>query len=335
MVTNVKLRRRVVTRRRSLDVALLCAFAAVTAAPPANATTPTRGAKLVSHDHSTPGDGWHVEITISRDARRVSQLVLHDERCRATVLARNVPIRPGGVIDAARPFASRGRSGTWQLDATFPNPSHASGGFQLMLPDCTGPVRQFRAHADGHVHAHLHGTRPGRYPDLSRATAARRAQARRLWRASLRESRGRFASYGRARRLGFRPLRGLPSRRPQVFHLRHSGYAATPESFDPRRPESLVYWNPSPSGKPVLIAFMYRLQAGFRSRFAAPLLGWHSHRVGASQMTHLWLTGDLRSALANCMPVAALEAAIARFRFDPAGAATSHESVPCPEEATS
>jgi hypothetical protein len=335
MPTNVTRRRDIGTRRCSLDLALVCALAAIAAVPSADAARPSRGAKLVSHDHSTPGDGWHVELTISRDARRVSQLVLHDERCRATVLARNVPIEAGGAIDAARPFTSRGRSGAWELSATFPDAGHAAGSFQLMLPDCTGPVRRFRAHASGHGHRHVHGTQPGRYPDLSRATPARRAEARRLWRSSVRESRGRFATYRRARRLGFKPLPGLPSRRPQLFHLRHPGYTATPGSFDARRPESLVYWNPPRSGEPVLIAFMYRVRPGSRPRFAAPLLGWHSHRAGASQMTHVWLTGALRSALANCLPVAALEAAIPRYRFDPAGVSTSLESIPCPVEASS
>jgi hypothetical protein len=325
--------------RRSLDIAFLCTLAAIAAAPRAEAALPTAGAKPVTHDHSTPGDGWHLELTISRDGRRVRQLVLHDERCAATVLARNVPIQPDGAIDEAQPFTSRGRSGTWQLTATFPDPGHARGSFELMLPDCTGPVRGFSAHAAGHGHRHHHshlsGTRPGRYPDLRAATPARRAQAHRLWRASVRESRGRFATYRRALRLGFEPLPGLPSRRPQLFHLRHGGYAATPGSFDARRPESLVYWNPPRRGAPVLIAFMYRLRLGFRPRFAAPLLGWHSHGAGGSQMTHVWLTGDLRSAIANCLPVGALEAALPRYRFDPAGRSSSPESIPCPEEATS
>jgi plastocyanin len=83
----------------------------------------------------------------------------------------------------------------------------------------------------------------------------------------------------------------------------------------------------------VLIGFMYRLATGFRPRFAAPLLGWHAHG-GRSQMTHVWLTGSLRTALANCMPVEALQAAILRYRFDPAGRPGSPESIPCPAAAS-
>ena len=48
-------------------------------------------------------------------------------------------------------------------------------------------------------------------------------------------------------------------------------------------------------------------------------------------MTHVWLTRDLRSALANCMPVAALEKAIPRYRYAPAGRPLTHESQPCPD----
>ena len=48
-------------------------------------------------------------------------------------------------------------------------------------------------------------------------------------------------------------------------------------------------------------------------------------------MTHVWLTGDMRSALANCMPVPALEAALPAFRWAAPGQGFSKESYPCPE----
>jgi hypothetical protein len=41
------------------------------------------------------------------------------------------------------------------------------------------------------------------------------------------------------------------------------------------------------------------------------------------------MTGDLRSAIANCMPVAALEAALPAFRFQPTDHDLTEESVPC------
>jgi hypothetical protein len=98
-----------------------------------------------------------------------------------------------------------------------------------------------------------------------------------------------------------------------------------------------VYWWP-PDGQPVLVAFMYRmpLRSGW-PRFGRPLLGWHAHvrggKLGATLMTHVWMTPELRSAIANCMPVAALEAANPAFRFQPSNHYLSQESVPCLDDA--
>jgi plastocyanin len=121
-----------------------------------------------------------------------------------------------------------------------------------------------------------------------------------------------------------------------MFHLRHRGYERDGRAFDPRRPESLVYWWP-PAGDPVLVAFMYRMPfADGWPRFGRPLLGWHAHggeRPRSTLMTHVWVTADLRSAIANCMPVAALEAFNAAFRFQPIAHDLTQESAPCPDEA--
>jgi hypothetical protein len=138
--------------------------------------------------------------------------------------------------------------------ARFTDPHHLEGSFELDAENCDGPSRTFAAHAaghhsgcPGHHHGPLHGTPFGEYPDLSRATPRRLAQARRLWRASVRESRGRFATYTRARRLGFRS-KGIEPRDARFFHLRHAGYAATPESFDAKhRSCARAECRPSPS----------------------------------------------------------------------------------------
>lgn len=313
--------------------------------PPAaaEAAAPKPRARFVTHHHAVAGDGWHLELTVSARPDRVAQLVLYSERCRSTVLATNIAIGADGTIDATGPFRSGRRRGTWLMQAFFTDPQHLEGSFRITAGRCDGGARVVSVHADGHPsgshagaghaahHAHLYGTPPGRYPTLSQATPARRAEALQLWRATQRQARGRYATYARARARGF-VARPLSPRRPRLFHLRHSGYAATPTSFDAKRPESIVYWQPK-VGVPFPIAFMYRLLDGRRPRFASPLLGWHRHgprRPGATQMTHVWLTGDLRSAMANCMPVTELEAAIPSFRFDPAGRSSSPESIPCP-----
>jgi len=47
-------------------------------------------------------------------------------------------------------------------------------------------------------------------------------------------------------------------------------------------------------------------------------------------MTHVWLTGDLRSAWANCLPVAQLEQANPRFKYEkPRNGVSGTEAVPC------
>ena len=87
------------------------------------------------------------------------------------------------------------------------------------------------------------------------------------------------------------------------------------------------------AGPPILLGFMYRAPLRKTPRFAGKLLAWHSHtedgRQGDNQMTHVWLTDDLRSALANCLPVAQLEKAIPRFRYSRPSHGAGHESRRC------
>lgn len=319
---------------RPLHVTLLCALALVAAAP-AHAHMPKAGAKFVTHAHDVPGDGWHIELTVAGDSKRVSQLVLHSERCAATVVTSNLAIRADGTIDSTKPF----RRGTWTLQARFTDRLHVEGSFRITTPSCDGGPREFSAHAEDHGHGHdgqghhghghLYGTPPGTYPELGRATPAQRAQVRRLWRRSRRAARTRFPTYRAARALDFLRRR-RPLRRPVIFHLRHAGYERDGRVFDARRPESLVYWWPA-NAKPVLVAYMYRYPPGRRPALGGPLLGWHRHGgPGTSPMTHVWMTGDLRTALANCLPVAALEAADPAFRWARPGQGSSVESRPCP-----
>jgi hypothetical protein len=183
-------------------------------------------------------------------------------------------------------------------------------------------------HGHGHVQ-HRYGTPIGSYPDLDKASPRARAQARRLWKRTRRAAAHRFPTYRAARSLGYtRYSREL--KRPLVFHLRHAGYDHDGIWLNARRPESLAYWWP-PKGRPVLIAYMYRMPPGAWPRYAKPLLGWHAHERGGVLMTHVWITRKLRSAIANCMPVAALEAANRKYRFSPPRQGYSRESHPCGE----
>lgn len=327
-------------RSRALGrVALACALVSVMPVASASGAEPRAGARFAVHDHRTPADGWHLELEVSADPRRLRQLVLHSERCGATVLAKDLPVGPGGLLEYDRPFTSRGRAGNWRLSGRFTDPVHLEATFRIGVGDCDGGPRTVSAHAGGHHHEgtaehnHFHtgGTPPDEYPNLRRASPARRAQARRLWRASLRIARERFPTYRAALRHGYRRFE-RDWRKPLVFHVRQHAFDHDGRVLVPRRVESLVYWWPR-RGSPVLVGFMYRYPSNRKPTFGAPLFGWHKHsRTADNQMTHVWMTGSLRTALANCLPVRALERANPRFRYEKPGTFGSHNSTPCPGE---
>jgi hypothetical protein len=285
-------------------------------------------------DHRTAGDGWHIEMTVSKDPHFLGELVLYSERCNESVQTKHVFIRDNGIIGSSKPFAaSTGKRGTWTLDARWTDPDHVTGSFRIRRPGCDGGVRQFSAAGKPpggakHVHTSF-GTPPGSYPKLRKASARARAQARRLWKASRRAAKRRFPTYRRVLALGFKRMPFTPNR-PLLFHVRSQTYRYDTRTFDANRPESLVYWWPA-NRDPILIGFMYRapLAAGW-PKFAKPLLGWHKHGEGNTLMTHVWMTNDLRSAIANCMPAKQLEAANPRLHFEPAVQPAVLEARPCP-----
>lgn len=172
------------------------------------------------------------------------------------------------------------------------------------------------------------------YPDLGRASTTHVAQARRLWHGTLVAARHHFPSWSAARRAGYVPT-GIHPRHPVIYHLRNRAYDRDGRVLDPRRPEALVYWLPR-RGHAVLVGFMYRAPAARRPAFGGRILAYHLHtrdgHLGATQMTHVWLAHNLRSAYARCLPVAALERAIPAFHHTDDPRAASHpESAPCEE----
>jgi hypothetical protein len=188
-------------------------------------------------------------------------------------------------------------------------------------------------HADAHHHhddAHHHA----QYPDVDAAGATDRAKAERLLRAVTEAARIRYPTYAVAVRQGFVRYQGRPWRRPLAFHVRSRAYEHDRRAFDATRPESLVYWWPR-SGPPVLVAMMFRVPRGRRPASIGSIPIFHRHanpvtgRPGATMMMHVWLTHDLRSAFANCLPVAALQRAHADFRYSKPGYLQAHETLPC------
>ena len=324
-------------RRLALISACLLAVALVAVA---QAAVPRPGASFNVHDHETAGSKWHVDAKVDATGDALSGLVVYAERCGPhTPYARNVPIADDGRVTANGYLDPDDPSkGTWGLEATFTSSKRLDGQFRFLTPDCdTGPMQFSALDGDGHTgHSHrtsTSGTPIGQLPDLSRARGERMRELIRLYRASKEAARTKFRTYRRTLRAGFVRYRSA-NKRPQLFHVRSEAFARDDVWFDAKRVESLVYYRPS-VGEPILVAFMYRAPLGRQPRYGKPVLGWHSHGVNdrrlQTQMTHVWLTKRLRTALANCIPVDALERDVPRFRLEPGTRGLGHESSPCPE----
>jgi hypothetical protein len=186
---------------------------------------------------------------------------------------------------------------------------------------------QAPAGAQGDMHHHPDAKKRAAYPNLAAATPRQRAQARLLWRRSKASARRSFRTFSAALRRGYRPRIDLTTyRRPAIFHLKPSRPGA---GMDPARPPALVYYQPT-VGDPVLIALMFRARRGRVPRLGGRILDWHGHAHGTTVMTHVWLTNQLRSAFARCLPVRPLEAAIPGFRWEPREAPGNSNTRPCP-----
>lgn len=184
----------------------------------------------------------------------------------------------------------------------------AAGGTRPLPPDALR----------GNEHALL------QYPSLSEATPRQRAAARRLL-ARIRSATRLWPTPADADRAGFAtaPAR----RRPRgilvaYLHAEHRGYSNDVRYLDPLRPEALIYANVR--GRPLaLLGAMFSMPRGRRGpNPGGPITRWHTHAVcvrgkrrglspgpgrscppGArlregSEMLHVWLTRDLRSAFA-------------------------------------
>lgn len=321
-------------------LASLALLAALSAAAAALGALPARDALLEAHDHKTKGGNWHVHLEVGKDRRRIETVVAYSQMCGETLVQTDVPVAEDGSFVAGGPTKRDG--GTWEATGRFTAARVAEGTFRMRTGACDTTPLPFKATAGGHEgHGHSGskkgghaGHRGGRkYPRLGAATAAQRRQAERLRRQVRRMARERFPSYRAARRLGYTRFNrrwGLPV----VFHLRHGGYEDDGVLMRASRPESLVYWWPR-RGKPVLLGFMFRVPGARRPGFGGPIPIYHSHPSpgggkGATQMTHVWLTRDLRSAWSNCLPVRQLERQIRRFRYRKQGNGNSGpEARPC------
>jgi hypothetical protein len=199
----------------------------------------------------------------------------------------------------------------------------APAGAQMPGGDAMDPAGHWRPMLDHHMGADL--------PDPAAATASQRALARRLMRRAQRLQ-ARYPTLARARRGGYLPAGRWSSR--GIRHFNSATAESDGRALDPRHPESLLFWR-GPDGRQRLAAVMFRAPSDRPPPLHGNrLLRWHAHyvcrapvrgaprqmpfehcpqgqvaRYGATQMLHVWFTGELATAYAMAPPLAALTAA--------------------------
>lgn len=167
------------------------------------------------------------------------------------------------------------------------------------------------------------------YPSVALASAEQRAAAERLL-AEIRTTARGWRNLRAAAAAGFdtrtvRRRAGDDS--VHYLHAEHYRYSHDRLYLDPRRPEALIYAN-MPGRRPlVLVGMMFSMPRGMHGRTpGGPITRWHTHTVCArggqrgltprpdgscppgtsarqgSEMLHVWLTNDLRSAYAIHAP---------------------------------
>ena len=170
------------------------------------------------------------------------------------------------------------------------------------------------------------------YPALELASARNRRRAEALRLATIAAA-PRYATVALAEHAGYIADPNItPVYRPGIVHYRKHGPSFWGRVLEPRRPQALIFWCP-PAGECSLVAFMYRVPADRRPPTYGGIIGWHRHGVRGTWMTHVWLTNDVTSSLAQCVPFNAVAAfnplvAYERYRADIPGI-----DEPCPDTA--
>jgi hypothetical protein len=167
------------------------------------------------------------------------------------------------------------------------------------------------------------------YPMLRDASRTNRRKAHRLRAASLRSA-VRFDTLEEATRRGYVPRADIsPLYWPGLQHFRKRGPRFWGHVLNPRQPQALVFWCPS-IGECRLAAFVYRAPPATPPTYGG-LLGWHRHVTGGSWMTHVWLTANLATSLAQCAPFNALHARDPMLAWEPYKADVPMMDEACPD----
>jgi hypothetical protein len=87
--------------------AVVAAAAASLLLPTAlQAALPLPRAQFEAHDHTTPGDGYHVQLQVGRQRRRADFLLVYAQKCNATPYVSNLPISESGRLSVSLTFTT-------------------------------------------------------------------------------------------------------------------------------------------------------------------------------------------------------------------------------------
>ena len=165
---------------------------------------------------------------------------------------------------------------------------------------------------DSGRHAHVGGGEAGHGHtgmNVDTATPQQQAWGRAHLREALLAAKQRFPTLEAARTAGyqFRPRPHAAQKNLTWWHLTNPG-TDDRDYINPQRPESLMYWN-NPRGKPMLVAFIYRVprKDPNQPQEPGPLFSWHVHAsrggLAKRKMVHLWLLDDIREAFSPEIPL--------------------------------
>lgn len=265
--------------------------------------TPRGGAMVEAHRHYTGGRDWHVQLEVTRSARRLATVVAYSQACGVTGFAQGATLGPGGTFDVAGGFPDA--EGQWTVQGRFTGSVIAVGSWSVVSGSCVDGGEFRASDSTGHF---LVGN-PFEYAParINRSRTLRRITSR------FRSNAWRFTP-SRARKSGysFRDRGACPS----MIHARKHGTAMWGRVLDPLAPQALMYWC-TPRGRLILAGAMFRAPSRKRPPTFGNLIQWHRHGTTktANWMTHLWLVPDLHDAWATCAPFRAFEAA-GMFRFE-------------------
>lgn len=183
-------------------------------------------------------------------------------------------------------------------------------------------------HSDPNMRVGNHAPYPA--VELASARNRRRADALRL---ATNAAAWRFATVALAESRGYIADPTItPVYRPGIVHFRKNRVHFWGRVLEPRRPQALIFWCP-PAGECHLVALMYRAPPDSRPPTYGGLIGWHRHSLKGTWMTHVWLTGDVGSALAQCVPFNAITAYNPLVAFEPYRADIPGLDEPCSDTA--